>query len=290
MSIAVMASGNLGFQILKHLEPRNIVSVVFTDKKSDGIIDWAETKGIPCFAGNPRAGKASEFIADKKVEVLLSVNYLFIIEKDLIDWPIKAAVNLHGSLLPKYRGRTPHVWAIINNETETGVTAHLITEGCDEGRIIKQLAIPIGTETTGAEILSQYVEHYPQLVDDVLDCIESGTFEPKVQDETLATYFGKRTPDDGEINWDWQKERIRNWVRAQANPYPGAFTWIGKEKVIIDKVELDEFGFHQEMENGAVLSVDPLRVKTSNGALRVTSMRNTDLHITDKMKFENHAN
>jgi len=290
MSIAVMASGNLGYQILKHLEPRSVVSAVFTDKKSEGIIDWATKNGVPCFAGNPRGGKASEFIANKKVDVLLSVNYLFIIEKDLIDWPNTAAVNLHGSLLPRYRGRTPHVWAIINNEVETGITAHLITEGCDEGDIIKQLVIPIEKENTGAEILSQYVDLYPQLVDDVLASIDNGTFEPKAQDESMATYFGKRTPDDGEISWNWQKERIRNWVRAQASPYPGAFTWIGEHKVVIDKVEFDEFGFHQEMENGTVLSSDPLRVKTPNGVLRITSLRNTDLRITDKMKFENHAN
>jgi len=93
------------------------------------------------------------------------------------------------------------------------------------------------------------------------------------QDESKATYFGKRTPDDGEINWYWQKERIRNWVRAQALPYPGAFTWVGQEKMIIDEIAFDDTGFHSDIPNGTVLSLSPVRVKTPNGVIRIEKDR-----------------
>ncbi|MBO6762588.1 MAG: hypothetical protein JJ909_16650, partial [Roseivirga sp.] len=213
MRLAAMVSGKLGFQTLKSLEDGHEVIGIFTDKGSQAIIDYAEQNQLDFFIGNPRNGKASGFIANKETDVLLSVNYLFLIEEDLIQWPKTAAINLHGSLLPKYRGRTPHVWAIINNEKATGVTAHLISKGCDEGAIILQKEIMIDPEDTGASILAKYEELYPDLVNEVLNQIAKGEMNPKKQDESLATYFGKRTPEDGEINWNWQKERIMNWVR-----------------------------------------------------------------------------
>jgi methionyl-tRNA formyltransferase len=287
MTIALMVSGNLGFKVLKHFEKTGewVIAVIFTDKKSEAIVNWAADKQIPCFIGNPRNGKAQSFIADKAVDVLLSVNYLFIIEQDLINWPIHAAVNLHGSLLPKYRGRTPHVWAIINNESETGITAHLITEGCDEGAILAHKVIPIAPDDTGADILDKYMADYPKLVDEVLANIESGNLSPRAQDEQMATYFGQRTPSDGEINWNWQRERIRNWVRAQAAPYPGAFTWLCDKKVTIDKVKFDEYGFHQLEINGTILTDNPIRVKTPNGVLQIVSHRTTDIRVQPGMKF-----
>lgn len=268
-----MLSGNLGLETLKSLTSEFQLVCIFTDGGSGGIIQYAQKQDIDCFVGNPRGGRAASFISGKAIDVLLSVNYLFLIENDLIKWPTLGAINLHGSLLPKYRGRTPHVWAIINNEKETGVTAHLMALGCDEGDILKQREVAIGPEDTGADILKKYEKVYPELIREVLNDVQTGNLEPLKQDESKATYFGKRTPADGQINWEWQKERIRNWVRAQANPYPGAFTWLGSEKVIIDRIEYDDYGFDQSMDNGLILTSRPLRVKTPNGAIRVTSMR-----------------
>lgn len=273
IKLAIMVSGNLGFQALKSVSTTHEVVAVFTDKGSVSIIDYAKTENLECFVGNPRNGKAESFISNKEIDVLLSVNYLFLIEDDLIHWPNKAAVNLHGSLLPKYRGRTPHVWAIINNEKQTGVTAHLISKGCDEGGVLKQKVIAINPEDTGADILEKYEKVYPELISEVISDIDSGVLRPVKQDESKATYFGKRTPKDGEINWNWQKERIRNWVRAQAAPYPGAYTWIEGRKLVIDKVVEDDLGFLQSFENGLILTENPLRVKTPNGVLKIEKVR-----------------
>lgn len=268
-----MLSGGLGFDMLLHCSKNNNIAAILTDHKSVAIIDFAKKNNIPIFIGNPRKGKAQKFIAAQSIDLLLSVNYLFIVESNLINWPSKAAVNLHGSLLPKYRGRTPHVWAIINNESETGVTVHFITAGIDEGDIIDQVVIPIDTKDTGADILNKYIEVYPQLVDKVLKKFKKEKVTGLKQNESKASYFGKRTPEDGIINWNWQKERIYNWVRAQAHPYPGAFSFLRGEKIVIDQVAFDDFGYHQEQPNGLVLTQNPVRVKTPNGVLQLLNVR-----------------
>ena len=269
-----MVSGNLGLAVLKDLlSGEDEIIALFTDKSSKAVINLASNIKIDCFIGKPRGGKAQGFIASHSVDVLLSINYLFLIEEDLINWPRKVAINFHGSLLPKYRGRTPHVWAIINNESETGITAHKISLGCDEGDIVMQLSIPIESEDTGDVVLTKYNLIFPQLVRDVLTSIRRETISFTPQDESKATSFGKRAPENGRINWDWQKERIKNWVRAQAYPYPGAFTYLNNRKVIIDQVVFDDYGFHHEQPNGMLLTFNPTRVKTPNGVLRLVRVR-----------------
>ena len=202
---------------------------------------------------------------------IISVNYLFILEPDILDRVKNVAVNFHGSLLPKYRGRTPHVWAIINGEKEAGITAHLMNSKCDDGDIVKQIVVPIGENETGADILVKYNSIYPGLVKSIISDIEGNTLKHTPQDTTKATYFGKRTPADGKIIWDWQKERIRNWVRAQAFPYPGAFALFKGNKIIINKVEYSDIGFTDKMDNGLVISVIEgiPYVKTPNGVIKL---------------------
>lgn len=273
MTLGLMVSGGLGLELLHYCYQQYQVKAVLTDKQSEGIQEFANLRDIPLFVGNPRHNRLAGFIGTNPVDLLLSINYLFIVERDIIDWPKHGAVNFHGSILPKYRGRTPHVWAIINNEKSTGVTAHLITEGCDEGDIIHQVEVPIHVSDTGASILKKYVQLYPTLVDEVVKRFREADVITKPQDNEKATFFGKRTPEDGRIDWHWQRERIYNWVRAHSDPYPGAFSFIGDQKIIIDWVESDDFGFHQELPNGLVLSDNPVRVKTPNGVVRITKIR-----------------
>lgn len=274
MNLGILTSGNLGKDTLEKILSEYKVSFVLTDSKSEGVMALCEQHNIPCFKGNPRNGKGFAFIKDKRVDVIASINYLFLIESDIIEHASKLTFNIHGSLLPKYRGRTPHVWAIINNEKETGITAHLIDEGCDTGAILHQIVIPIMQNYTGNDLLNKYKENYFGLVQNVLNKIELDKLEPQEQDNSLATYFGVRRPTDGHINWNWQKERIINWVRAQASPYPGAFSYLNGNKITIDKVVSVEYGFHFETENGTILETEPnLIIKTPNGALKVEQSR-----------------
>lgn len=282
MRLGVLVSGNLGIVILNVLMGNYEICFVMTDKSSKNIQETCVQKRIHLFIGNPRNGNCTSFIADKEIDILISINYLFIIDYDLINLPKKLAFNIHGSLLPKYRGRTPHVWAIINNEEFTGITAHILDENCDTGDILEQKTIPIDKRDTGADILLKFQKEYPILIKNVLTAIEKNIINPTAQNEIFATYFGKRTPEDGEIDWNWHKERINNWIRAQAYPYPGAFTFQGTEKIIIDEIDFDSYGYLQDMPNGQILTLNPLRIKTPNGVVIVNRLRN----ITNSLKVK----
>ncbi len=280
MTIAFLASGNLGLTVIKACAEKISPQFIATDSGSATIIEYAAEKNIPVFKGNPRQGKLAAFMQQYNIDLLLSVNYLFIVEKDVIE-QVKYPVNFHGSLLPKYRGRTPHVWAIINNETKTGVTAHIIDDGCDTGDIVLQKEIHIDKNDTGAGVLKKYEAVYPAMVMEVIAAVENNAIRRTPQDNSKATYFSKRTPEDGGINWQWQKERIQNWVRAQAYPYPGAFCFAGNNKVVIDAVGFSDYGFNDTDANGTILSMLPfVIVKTSNGAIALTSIREGREHLT----------
>lgn len=276
MRLGILASGELGFLCLQRLLKQYEVVFVMTDKGSEKVRSLCSELNIPLFVGNPRNGKSKSFVSDKRIEVLISINYLFLIEEDLISLPDKVAFNIHGSLLPKYRGRTPHVWAIINNEEKAGITAHVIDRTCDTGPILSQVCVPIDTDDTGFTVLQKYNALYPTIIEDVLRRIGAGVLAYIPQDEGEATYFGKRTPEDGRINWNWHKERIRNWIRAQSYPYPGAYTYLRGKKIIIDKISYSNCGYHYEMANGTVVSTEPLQVKTPNGVVTIDTMRSND--------------
>lgn len=275
MKIAVLASGGLGLKCVEHLFETNKLEFIATDSASFSIIEFAKKNNIPCFKGNPRKGRLSAFVGGIELDILFSVNYLFIIEPDIISIA-KFPINFHGSLLPKYRGRTPHVWSIINNEKQTGVTAHLINEDCDTGDVLLQESIQIGAKDTGNDILQKYVSIYPAMIDNILENMKNGALKAVPQNHSLATFFDKRTPEDGLINWNWQKERINNWIRAQAYPYPGAFTYHGNTKLIIDKIEFSDFGYQNLDTNGKILFSDEkmIIVKTPNGAVELVTIRN----------------
>jgi methionyl-tRNA formyltransferase len=285
-SFILLVSGNLGLIALTHLNKILKPQFVFTDKGSSHIVQYCSNNSIPYYAGNPRKAAVKEIIVKLKCSVLLSVNYIFIVDEDLLSIATDYAINFHGSLLPKYRGRTPHVWAIINGEKETGITAHLMTGEVDNGPIIKQQVIKIEDSDTGFTILNKFNEAYPFLIDLVLDDIKSDRIAPKSQMHEKATFFGKRVPDDGEINWEWQKERIYNWVRAQAQPYPGAFTFYNDAKVVIHEIIFDDHGFNYDDINGLILEDgnQPV-IKTPNGAIRLINFEMSTINRIEKGKL-----
>ncbi len=288
MKIGLLISGRLGLTLLNYIIDKYIIDFVMTDNKSDDIINKCKTEKIDIFIGNPRNGKCSSFISKREIDILASINYLFLIERELIELPKVLAFNIHGSLLPKYRGRTPHVWAIINNEIETGITAHIINKECDKGEIIEQIKIDIDGNDTGADILNRFESLYIPLFDSVIKNICNNTLKIKTQNENNATYFGKRTPEDGLINWSWQKERIRNWVRAQANPYPGAFTFYNNQKVVIDKIVFSDKGFSDNMPNGLIIDINQnIYVKTPNGVVELVDVRTKNINIEIGNVFKN---
>lgn len=283
LTYGVLVSGNLGAICLKKINCQVKVSFVCCDQKSQEIIDYCHNEGLQVYVGNPRTDRIDLFLLNKAADVILSVNYLFIVDHKILKHPKKYAINIHGSLLPKYRGRTPHVWSIINNESYTGITAHLMTENCDDGDIIYQERIKIEQNVTGAELLNLFAIRYPIIINKVIQSIESNQIQFIPQDHTKATFFEKRSPSDGKINWNWQREQIYNWIRAQAKPYPGAFTFYKDYKIIVHKAAHDELGFHQNDLNGKIIGVygKEVVVKTPNGALRLI-----DIETNNNISFK----
>ena len=274
LKIGFLCSGGLGLHTLKVIGSLIKPQFILTDENSIKIIDFAKTNLIPIFIGNPRNTRSSDFLQNFYTDIIFSINYLFIVNENILNHPKRYAINFHGSLLPKYRGRTPHVWAIINGEKETGVTAHIMEEGCDTGDIVLQKTISIDENQTGADILDIYKETYSEMIGTILYNIEKNELKLRKQDHDKATYFGKRTHEDGRIDWNWQKERIYNWVRAQADPYPGAFSYINNQKITIDKIQYSDFGFNYEMPNGLILQTKPdILVKTPNGVIKLLTIR-----------------
>ena len=290
LKLAILCSGGLGLDTLTKISTNKNVEVVcvLTDSHSAGIIDFVKTNHIPFYAGNPRRGKGFQFLKTYEVDVIASINYLFLIEEDIITHSKKLTFNIHGSLLPKYRGRTPHVWAIINGETKAGITAHVIDVGCDTGQIIHQIEVPILNDDKGATMLQKYAKAYLPLVENVLGDLLNNNLNLKSQNESEATYFGKRTPLDGEIDWNLPKENIYNWVRAQSKPYPGAFTFYNNEKIIVDWVEFDEDLTDNSIQNGTILEIQPrIKVKVSNGSVFLKEIRQENCNFEVGKHFEN---
>lgn len=287
MKISMLCSGTLGLNVLKKVRNKYNVSCIFTDKNSKEIIEYCLENDIKYFKNNPRDGKGIIFLKQFKIDVILSVNYLYIIEKEMINYPSIISINIHGSLLPKYRGRTPHVWAIINGERKTGITIHRISEGCDEGEIIKQKEIDIEHNDSGADIMNKFNKNYFPLIDTVLNEIKNEKYTLTPQNHQLATFFGKRSPEDGKIDWEWNKENIRNWVRAQRDPYPGAFTFLNNEKIIIDEVNCIEKLVNSSIPNGTIIETTPLiKVKVQDGVIEVKKHRINNITFNnEQIKF-----
>ena len=288
ITLGVLCSGGLGFDTLVKIHEEYQIKFILTDKKSTEIIEFSKEQEIPLFIGNPRNGKGYQFIKNIFVDVITSINYLFLIEKDIISHPKKLIFNIHGSLLPKYRGRTPHVWAIINGEKMAGITAHTIDEGCDTGKIISQIKVPIEYDDTGANMLKKYESLYFPLIQEILEKIEGDSLELIDQNDKEATFFEKRVPSDGIIDWNLPKEQIRDWIRAQAFPYPGAFTFLEGKKITIDKVSLVDIPVHKNYKNGEIISINPnIIVKTQNGTLKLSSFREEKVTFNIGKRFKN---
>ena len=145
------------------------------------------------------------------------------------------AFNMHGSLLPKFRGRAPLNWAIVKGERETGVTLHEMTEKPDAGRIVDQQAVPIGPDDTAVEVFHRMTDAAEAVLKRSLPALVAGTVQYKPNELSRGSYYGRRRPEDGRIDWTKSAQEIHDLVRAVAPPFPGAFC----ERLFVDKTRLE---------------------------------------------------
>lgn len=162
-------------------------------------------------------------------DFLFSFYYRKLLRKPLLEIPARGALNLHGSLLPRYRGRCPVNWVIIHDEKQTGVTLHYMTEKADAGDIVAQRVVAIDDTDTALTLYRKLIAAAPELLRETYPLLCAGTAPRIPQDPTQASYFGGRRPEDGRIQWQVNARQVFNLVRAVTHPYPGAFAlWRGR--------------------------------------------------------------
>lgn len=166
-------------------------------------------------------------------DYLFSFYYRHMIPAELLACAKIASLNMHGSLLPKYRGRAPVNWAILHGETETGATLHIMEVKPDAGDIVGQSAVSIGPNETATDVFGKVSQAAVAVINQALPELVQGHIPRKPNLLAQGSYFGGRKPADGEILWHQSAKQVHNLVRAVAPPYPGAFTvWQGQRMIV----------------------------------------------------------
>ncbi|MDR2799885.1 MAG: bifunctional UDP-4-amino-4-deoxy-L-arabinose formyltransferase/UDP-glucuronic acid oxidase ArnA [Desulfovibrio sp.] len=213
-----------------------------------------------------------EAIRALEPDIFFSFYYRNILSAELLSIAPRGGFNLHGSLLPRYRGRAPVNWVLVNGEAQSGVTLHKMTARPDSGDIAGQMAVAVDESDTALGLHEKLCAASRTLLREVLPRIKDGSIRLRPQDESQASVFGRRGPEDGEIHWDKPARDVYNLVRAVTEPYPGAFTHAGRRKMIVWESRacvVSPDGARPEP--GTVLEVDPLRVACGGDCLEIVS-------------------
>ncbi len=276
MKAVVFAYHNIGCVGIEALLRAGVqIAAIFTHRDHPGETIWfdsvaelAAVKGIPVFAPddvnhplwvNKIRAMAPDFI--------FSFYYRQLLSDEILRLAPKGALNLHGSLLPKYRGRVPINWAVIKGEKITGVTLHYMTSRPDAGDIVAQKSFPIEDDDTAKSVHLKAAGAVGELLDDILPALLAGTAPRVKQNDAEASVMPGRKPADGRIDWNASAEEIRNLVRGVTRPYPGAFSFVSAKKYFLWDVAVRPNDDRQPA--GTILSIDPLTIACGSGAIEV---------------------
>ncbi|MEL5336812.1 bifunctional UDP-4-amino-4-deoxy-L-arabinose formyltransferase/UDP-glucuronic acid oxidase ArnA [Serratia nevei] len=211
-------------------------------------------------------------IRDLQPDVIFSFYYRHMLSDEILSLAPQGGFNLHGSLLPHYRGRAPVNWALVNGETETGATLHKMVKRPDAGDIVGQQKVTIADSDTALTLHKKVLEAAQAVLKEQLPKLKNGTATFTKQDESQASYFGRRTAADGEILWHKSAKEINNLVRAVTEPYPGAFSYLGQRKLIVWRSRV--LDTQHDKQPGTVLSTSPLVIACGEGALEIVAGQN----------------
>ena len=212
--------GCTGIQAL--LDAGYDIAAIFTHPDNPGenhffgsVARLAAEQGIPVWAPEDVNHPLwTERIREMKPDVLFSFYYRNLLGDEILNLAPKGAFNLHGSLLPKYRGRAPLNWVLVNGESETGVTLHRMVNRADAGDIVAQQAVAIGADDAALTLHRKLCAAATELLSRALPAILAGTTDERPQDHSQATYVGRRTPEDGRLDWEQPAQTLHNLVRA----------------------------------------------------------------------------
>ena len=193
---------------------------------SDSVADLAEDKGVPVLVRNrPDDEDLLAALKEADPDVIVATNWRTWIPPAVFALPRLGTLNVHDSLLPAYAGFAPLLWALINGEKEVGVTAHMMDAELDAGDLVLQRSVPVGPRDTTTDLFHKTLALFGPITVDGLALLGTGRTDWVRQDRSKASFFHKRSIEDSRIDWDWPAEDLDRLVRAQADPYPNAFTY-----------------------------------------------------------------
>ena len=251
--LAIFAYSGTGYACLKLLLERG-ERIAFLATHRD---DPAETRWFPSVAELARAHGVEPIVLENPLDpqwtarlrvvqpdLLFSFYYRAILPEEMLAVPSIGAYNMHGSLLPRFRGRAPVNWAVLKGETKTGATLHEMTPRADAGPIVDQESVPIGPEDTAYEVQQRVDAAAVAILARRLEELKAGTAPSRPQDESAATRFRRRRPEDGRIDWIRPAREVHDLVRAVTHPFPGAFTDLLGPKTYVWRTRLPGLAAH----------------------------------------------
>ncbi len=280
MSVVLLGYHNMGCRALKVLRDLGVdVPAVFTHKDSDSENIWfdslaglAKDYNIPVYyPENINDRKWVDLLKDLSPDVILSCYFRQMIKEEILSVSRIAAVNLHGSLLPKYRGRCPVNWQLVHGERVSGVTLHHMVVKPDAGDIVGQEAVQVSPRDTAITLFKRLEDAAERVLRRFIPMLLDGTAPRIPQDHSKATYFGGRRPEDGRINWKDSCANIYNLIRAVTWPYPGAFCQLKDRRLFIWEAEPLEDTCLGLKEGRVHVQDERVLVQTGKGMLRLIS-------------------
>ncbi len=225
--------------------------------------ELAAQHGIPVHVDESVEAAAAK-IGASKPGVIYSFSYRHLIPESVLALAPLGAFNLHPSLLPAYRGRAPVNWVLVNGERETGVTLHHMVARADAGDIVGNRAVAIDDNDNALTLYRKLVPLGVELIDELHPKIVAGTAPRRKMDIAKGSYFGRRKPEDGRIDWRWPARRIFNLVRAVTHPYPGAFCFVGGRKLMVWEAKIGA-------ESGTLAAPGSVVREMTDGALEIAA-------------------
>jgi methionyl-tRNA formyltransferase len=226
----------------------------------------ANTLGVPLFeTADVNAPETVAAMRAAEPDSIFVVGWSQLVRDDLIALAPKGVFGMHPTLLPRHRGRAPIPWAIISGLARTGVTLFEIVDAtADSGPVVGQIGVEVAPDETATTLMEKLTKAHVELIRECLPLLIAGTASRQEQDTRRASTWPKRAPADGIIDWETRAEYLYDWVRAQTRPYPGAFTYVGEEKLVVWSAR--PVPWEDEAPAGTVVADGPV-VACGEGAL-----------------------
>ena len=247
MRAVVFAYSNVGDRCLRVLRARGLeVPLVVTHRDAAGeaiwfrrVADTARDLGLRVVYGDdPSDPGLRAAVEAARPDLIFSFYFRSLLPAPILAAAPRGAFNMHGSLLPRYRGRAPVNWAVLHDERETGATLHEMVARADAGRIVDQQAVPILPDDTAREVFDKVTVAAEQVLWRSLPAILAGQVAYRANELAQGSYFGARRPEDGRIDWSRPAREVYALIRAVAPPFPGAFTEIAGRRVVIGSARM----------------------------------------------------